>query len=66
MQIEVKAPRDFLPAGFRRGRARRDFGDWRGEFELLLSSGLDGVFADHPDLVVELLGRPAGSDGGRA
>lgn len=36
---------------------RRDatgFGDWRGEYEAILRTGVDGVFADHPDLAIEL------------
>jgi glycerophosphoryl diester phosphodiesterase len=41
----------FLSAGFRRGRADA-FGDWNAEFDLVLRSGLDGVFVDHPDLGV--------------
>jgi len=45
----------FLARGFRRGSSR-DYGDWQGQFALLLSTGLDGVFADHPDLVLDLLG----------
>ena len=42
----------FLPAEFRRGRLARDWGDWRAAFELILSTEVDGVFADHPDLAV--------------
>ena len=45
----------FLSPGFRVGSKKRDWGDWRAEFELILDSGVDGVFADHPDLVLELL-----------
>jgi len=33
------------------------YGNWRREFELLYSSGVDGVFADQPDLA--LAARPA-------
>jgi glycerophosphoryl diester phosphodiesterase len=29
-----------------------DWGDWRREFELIMSTGVDGVFADHPDLAI--------------
>ncbi|GAB3576013.1 glycerophosphodiester phosphodiesterase [Leifsonia lichenia] len=42
----------FLSARFRRGASEADLGDWRGEFELVLGSGVDAVFADHPDLAV--------------
>jgi glycerophosphoryl diester phosphodiesterase len=40
----------FLVPGHRRGTAPRDWGDWRREFELVLGTGVDGVFVDHPDL----------------
>ena len=36
-------------------RAKGDFGDWRREFQLVIDSGVDGVFADQPDLVRSLL-----------
>lgn len=52
----LRAENRFLGKGMRRGRASRDFGDWRREFRLILDTGLDGVFADQPDLVRELLG----------
>lgn len=42
----------FLASGHRIGGAPADWGDWRREFELILSTGVDGVFADHPDLAV--------------
>lgn len=42
----------FLAPGHRVGGAPADWGDWRREFELILSTGVDGVFADHPDLAV--------------
>jgi glycerophosphoryl diester phosphodiesterase len=42
----------FLTAPFRSGGAAREWGDWRGEFDAVLATGLDGVFADHPDLAV--------------
>ncbi len=45
----------FLAKTFRRGSVARDFGDWEGEFRLILATGLDGVFTDHPDLVIEVL-----------
>lgn len=41
----------FLVANFRRGSGDV-FGDWQSEFELILRSGIDGVFVDHPDLGV--------------
>lgn len=30
------------------------FGDWQGEFAAIMRSGVDGVFADHPDLALEV------------
>ena len=51
----LRAENKFLAANLRRGASPRDFGDWRTEFRLILSTGLDGVFADQPDLVFEAL-----------
>ena len=42
----------FLEPRFRMGTPPRDWGDWRGEFEAVLATGLDGIFVDHPDLGV--------------
>ena len=42
----------FLSKPFRRGTARADYGDWQGEFQTIMSTGIDGVFADYPDLAV--------------
>jgi glycerophosphoryl diester phosphodiesterase len=41
----------FLTKPFRAGDAAH-WGDWRGEFDAVLATGVDGVFADHPDLAV--------------
>lgn len=51
----LRAENRFLGKGLQRGRAARDFGDWRREFRIILDTGIDGVFADQPDLVRELL-----------
>lgn len=48
----LRPENSFLSPAFRRGARRRDWGDWRGEFELIFGSGVDGVFADHPDLAL--------------
>lgn len=45
----------FLAPGFRSGTQPTDWGDWRDEWKLILSTGLDGVFLDHPDLLREVL-----------
>jgi glycerophosphoryl diester phosphodiesterase len=44
----------FLAKTFRRGRLRADFGDWQSEFRTIMGTGIDGVFADHPDLAVNV------------
>ena len=51
----LRAENAFLSRPFRLGSSKRDYGDWRGEFSLILDSGVDGVFADQPDLVLSLL-----------
>jgi glycerophosphoryl diester phosphodiesterase len=43
----------FLAGGFRRGSARAAYGDWLGEFDRVIDTGVDGIFVDHPDLGVE-------------
>ncbi len=43
----------FLTKPFRTGDAS-SWGDWRGEFESVFATGVDGVFADHPDLAVAI------------
>jgi glycerophosphoryl diester phosphodiesterase len=43
----------FLAGDFRRGAARAAYGDWLAEFELVIETGVDGIFVDHPDLGVE-------------
>ena len=53
----LRAENAFLSRPFRIGNSRRNYGDWRGEFQLILDSGVDGVFADQPDLVLSLLGQ---------
>lgn len=42
----------FLAAPHRRGNQPGAWGDWRAEFELVLASGVDGIFVDHADLGV--------------
>ena len=32
-----------------------EWGDWQSEFALIIASGVDGLFLDHPDLAVALL-----------
>jgi glycerophosphoryl diester phosphodiesterase len=48
----LRAENRFLTRRFRRGTRATDFGDWAGEFELIMRTGIDGVFADQPDLAL--------------
>jgi glycerophosphoryl diester phosphodiesterase len=51
----LRAENQFLPTALQRGSGPGDFGDWRTEFRLILGTGVDGVFADQPDLAVDAL-----------
>jgi glycerophosphoryl diester phosphodiesterase len=48
----LRAENEFLEKPFRRGLRKRELGDWRSEFELIMKTGVDGVFADQPDLAI--------------
>lgn len=50
----LRAENRFLEKNFRHGVRKREFGDWRGEFDLIMRSGIDGVFADQPDLALRV------------
>ena len=50
----LRAENGFLAADLRRGSASGDFGDWRTEFESVMRMGVDGVFADQPDLAIQV------------
>lgn len=50
----LRAENNFLPKNMRRAGGPREFGAWREEFELIMRTGLDGVFADQPDLAIEV------------
>ena len=50
----LRAENRFLPADLRLGLSSAAFGNWRHEFALLMGSGIDGVFADQPDLALEV------------
>ena len=47
----------FLEPNFRRGLRGREPGDWRREYDLIMRTGVDGVFADQPDLALKARGR---------
>jgi glycerophosphoryl diester phosphodiesterase len=49
----LRAENEFLARNLRIGRSSAAFGDWRPEYRLIMGSGVDGVFADHPDLALE-------------
>ena len=44
----------FLATVFQSGTRSADFGHWQSEFRVILDSGIDGGFADHPDLAVHV------------
>lgn len=52
----------YLESVFRRGEDPAAHGAWREEFLAILATGVDGVFADQPELAIEaraaLLGDP--------
>lgn len=54
----------FLNPAFRSNKQRADIGDWQAEWRLILSTGLDGVFLDHPDMLAVLRGAEAVEDEG--
>ncbi len=42
----------FLEPGHRGRGGKADWGDWMAEYRAVVATGVDGVFADHPDLAV--------------
>ncbi|KAM9861489.1 glycerophosphodiester phosphodiesterase family protein [Leucobacter sp. BZR 635] len=42
----------YLNLRFHSSLSGSDWGDWQAEFALVLASGVDGIFVDHPDLGV--------------
>jgi glycerophosphoryl diester phosphodiesterase len=46
----LRAENEFLPTALQRGSAPGDYGDWMTEFRAIVETGVDGVFADQPDL----------------
>ncbi|MET0726569.1 MAG: glycerophosphodiester phosphodiesterase family protein [Leifsonia sp.] len=45
----------FLAPAHRHGSGKAAYGHWWAEFEAIIGTGVDGVFADHPDLAVEVV-----------
>lgn len=48
----LRAENRFLAKNFRRGRRSGALGHWEREFTTVMGSGVDGVFADQPDLAL--------------
>lgn len=46
----------FLEPQFQHGADPYAFGDYHAEWKIILASGVDGVFLDHPDLLAQLQG----------
>ncbi|WP_449282372.1 glycerophosphodiester phosphodiesterase family protein [Leucobacter sp.] len=44
----------YLNIRFQTSLRGAEWGDWQGEFGMVLSSGVDGIFVDHPDLGVAI------------
>jgi glycerophosphoryl diester phosphodiesterase len=59
----LRAENRFLAASHRRAGAAHARGDWQAEFAMLMAAGIDGVFADQPDLAVEARRRWWGAPG---
>lgn len=49
----LRAENAFLPRNFRSGEAESEFGNWLAQFQLIMRTGVDGVFTDQPDLAAE-------------
>ena len=48
----LRAENQFLEKNFRRGLRAKELGHWEREFDLIMRTGVDGVFADQPDLAL--------------
>lgn len=59
-----RAENTFLPTDFRSSGDPAEWGDIAAEYEVFLGTGIDGLFADQPDLAVEAT-RAYGAAGGR-
>ena len=53
----MRAENRFLPANLREGSDPDEHGDLAGEVRAFDEAGVDGIFTDHPDLVVDALAR---------
>lgn len=50
----LRAENHFLSPNFRTSTAKAGYGRWADEFRMLLGTGVDGVFADQPDLALRV------------
>lgn len=50
----LRAENRFLPQQWRTGFDLKAWGNWQPYFESIVATGVDGVFADQPDLLVRL------------
>lgn len=50
----LRPENQFLAKSFRHGRLKADFGDWQAEFRLIMDTGIDAIFTDHPDLAASV------------
>ncbi|CAN5131301.1 glycerophosphodiester phosphodiesterase [soil metagenome] len=50
----LRPENQFLAKSLRSGANAASYGNWREEFRMLMRMGLDGVFADQPDLAIEV------------
>jgi glycerophosphoryl diester phosphodiesterase len=57
----LRAENRFLPRNYRSGHDKAAFGQWEQEFHAILATGVDGVFADQPDLAVSARGTVGGA-----
>ena len=51
----LRPENQFLPKNFAYGGGPASFGDYESEWQRILSTGVDGVFVDHPDLAAVAL-----------
>lgn len=59
----LRAENHFLAPNLRKGTADAAYGEWETEFRMIMATGVDGVFADQPDLA--LRARASGAEVGR-
>ncbi len=57
----LRAENRFLPRNYRTGHDKAAFGRWEEEFRAIMATGVDGVFADQPDLALAARGGVGGA-----